>query len=316
MEKKGSEYAPVVLFVYNRSEHVKKTLERLNILEEAPKTDLFIFSDAPKNEKSIADVKKVREEILHFKEECSVFKSVKIIKQNENKGLANSIISGVTKIINVYGYVIVLEDDLIVADDFLSYMNEALKFYQDSENIWAISGYTFPLKAFREYKGDVYLSGRGCSWGWATWKNRWETVDWQVLDYPKFKFNYKERKAFAQWGKDLPAMLDAYMYGEIQSWAIRWCYSAFRQNKYTVYPVLSRVVNEGTDGSGTNFSKVENRYDTILTKSKHSCTFFMPKVEKKIKKEFSNKYLKWDEKLKLYIRWMLIRLGILSAHKR
>jgi hypothetical protein len=313
--KHNINFSPVVLFVYNRIEHTKNTLEKLNSLVEVKNTDLYIFSDAAKNDKSKNEVVKVREYIDFFKNNESRFRQTSIIKSDKNKGLANSIICGVSNIIEQYGSVIVLEDDLIVSDDFLIFMNGALKYYQNEKSIWAISGYTFPMKSLNGYRYDVYLSGRGCSWGWATWKDRWDTVDWQMKDYNNFKFDYRKRKDFAKWGKDLPYILDAYVYGEIQSWAIRWCYSAFVQHCYTVYPVRSHVLNRGTDGTGTNFTKENLRYDTILSDGKDSCTFSMPEISEKIRKEFALKYIADSEKWKLYIRWFLIRVGILKAHR-
>src|SRR5699024_3409085 len=110
-------------------------------------------------------------------------------KASTNKGLANSVISGVTKVIDKFGKVIVIEDDLISSTDFLSYMNNALEFYEMNKSIWSISGYNIPIDIPSNYKHDVYLSYRGCSWGWATWKNRWNQTDWSVKDYDAFKSN-------------------------------------------------------------------------------------------------------------------------------
>lgn len=284
--------APIVLFVYNRPEHTRKTLNSINRLPEAGQTDLYIYADQAKNERAQSSVDAVRALVSDFVDNQSHFRSAKLICASANQGLAKSIISGVSRIIDEYGRVIVLEDDLEVAPDFLSYMNGALEYYQDQESIWAISGYTFPMQALHDYPHDVYLSGRGCSWGWATWKDRWETVDWEVKSYPKFKFNFLERKKFAQWGRDLPTMLDAYMYGEIHSWAIRWCYEAFRQHKYTIYPVVSRIKNHGTDGSGTNFnSSRTSQYDTFISDLRLPVTFIVPAEEERIRKEFAAKYM-------------------------
>lgn len=304
--------APVVLFVYNRPDHTMRLLRSLNKTNEASQTKLFIFSDQAKNATAQEKVREVRQCISNFIEDESCFYEVEVRAAENNKGLAKSIIDGVTEIIETYGKVIVLEDDLEVSADFLDYMNDALDFYQDADDVWAISGYTFPMKALEGYCHDVYFTGRGCSWGWATWQNRWNTVDWDVGDYSKFKHNIARRHAFAEWGGDLPEMLDAYMYGEVHSWAIRWCYEAFKQNKFTVYPTRSRVKNGGTDGSGTNFHSVETRYDTQLNTCKQSCVFEHCDVDEKIRREFANKYLTPIERVKLKTRWFLIRLGLLK----
>ena len=53
-----------------------------------------------------------------------------VIVSDHNKGLGNSIISGVSDVIARYGKVIVLEDDLRLMQGFLAYMNQALDMYE------------------------------------------------------------------------------------------------------------------------------------------------------------------------------------------
>ena len=219
--------APVILFVYRRD--VKKTIDSLLKNNLANQTDLFIYSDGAKNDKDLDDVIIVRDSI----KEIYGFKSVTLINSDKNKGLANSIIDGVTKTINEYGRVIVLEDDLIVSKDFLQYMNEALNYYDKDPAIWSISGYGPKLPCLNQYRKDFYLSLRASSWGWAVWKDRWSSVDWLVKDFDKLQKDHKKRKMFNLGGNDMYRMLELQMLGKIDSWAIRWCFSQFSQNKYT-----------------------------------------------------------------------------------
>ena len=154
-------YAPVVLFVYNREEHSRLVLEALKRNQGAEKTDLFIYSDAAKSENEREAVGKVRKYIRQISSENS-FRSVTVIEAKENKGLAKSIIGGVTDVINKYGKVIVLEDDHITAPDFLTYMNSGLDFYEKNTQIWSISGYTWKMKGFSMYLWDiVHRAGDG-----------------------------------------------------------------------------------------------------------------------------------------------------------
>ena len=180
------------------------------------------------------------------------FKKINIIEAEKNRGLAKSVISGVTDIINKYGKVIVLEDDLVTSKYFLKYMNEALTIFKEREDIWSISGYGPNINIPTDYKDDIYITKRGSSWGWATWKDRWELVDWKVSDYNIFKSNREMIQEFNLSGKDLAPMLDDQIAGRIDSWAIRWVYSQFRNNMYTVYPIKSLVKNIGNDLSGTH----------------------------------------------------------------
>lgn len=46
------------------------------------------------------------------------FKSIHYTFSENNKGLADSIIGGVSQVINQYGKVIILEDDIVLSNNF------------------------------------------------------------------------------------------------------------------------------------------------------------------------------------------------------
>ena len=163
--------APIVLFVYNRLDHTQGVIETLLKNTLAKESEFYIFSDAAKTENGVEKVNEVRKFIRDDSWHTG-FKKVSIIEAEKNKGLAKSIIGGVSEIIQKYGKVIVLEDDLKLSPYFLEYMNDALDYYKDVVNIWSISGYSFPMRSLKNYPHDVFYSYRGCSWGWATWLDR------------------------------------------------------------------------------------------------------------------------------------------------
>jgi hypothetical protein len=246
--------APIALFVYNRPRHTRKTLEALKANDLARKSKLFIFSDGHKSNK---DRKKV-EEVREIVDKAEGFESVEVIKREENWGLANSVIAGVSEVVERYGKVIVLEDDLITSPSFLDYMNSMLDSYKDEKKVFSISGYNHPsslMKIPESYPYDVYFNPRASSWGWATWKDRWEKADWEVKDFDEFLKNQDLQKKFNQGGEDMAKMLIRQMNGEIDSWAIRWCYAHFKNNAYCIYPVVSYIDNIGHDGSGVHCGK-------------------------------------------------------------
>lgn len=280
--------APVVVFVYNRDEHASRTLLHLSKNVLANESDLFIFCDNAKNEKAVEKVDATRRVVDEFAGN-SIFKNVTVIKAEKNKGLAASIIGGVTDIINRYGKVIVVEDDLITSPDFLTYMNDALDFYENNPKVWSISGYTFPLKSLNKYPHDIYMSPRGCSWGWATWKDRFEKVDWDVRDFEDFKKSKERQRHFNEGGVDMTRMITDQVNGRINSWAIRWCYQESKENMFTVYPVHSRVKSIGCDDSGTHCVN-SNLYDTDLITENTGCTFENLTPDKKIMSEFRLMY--------------------------
>jgi hypothetical protein len=255
--------APIILFTYRRIP--KDTIESLLQNNLAIQSELFIYSDGFRSEAEKKDVLEVRK----YLKTINGFKGVKILEALQNKGLANSVIDGVSEIINKYGKVIVLEDDLIVSNDFLEYMNDALEYYKDDKKIWSISGYGPNLPCLEDYDKDLYLSPRASSWGWASWKDRWESIDWNVKDFENLKHDKKMRKQFELGGDDMYKMLALQMLGKIDSWAIRWCFSQFMQAKYTIYPTKSKIINNGfNDLKGTHNSGNSAKWDTKVNNDK------------------------------------------------
>ena len=298
--------APVVIFTYNRPKHTRKTIEALSKNIFAKETEIYIYSDAPKDEQSKILVNEVREYIDSLNDK-KYFKNVSIEKAQTNKGLAQSVIAGVSYIVGKYGKIIVVEDDLISSLDFLQYMNGALDYYKSSNKIWSISGYTVPIKIPDYYNDDIYLSYRGCSWGWGTWKDRWEKVDWYVSDYNEFKKDFSARRKFNRGGRDMSNMLESQMNKRIDSWAIRWCYSQSKLNMYTVYPVISKINNIGLDGSGTH-SGISTHYDASIKNENKKCIFTDPALDIEINRNFRNYYMTLFERFSITLKILVKRL--------
>jgi len=253
------ELAPIILFVYNRPWHTKKTIEALKNNELAGESDLFIFADNTVDDKNKESVDSVRS----YVKTIDGFKTVNIVGRETNFGLAKNVISGVTEVIDRYSKVIVLEDDIVCARTYLSYMNKLLSYYQYNKKIYSVTAYTYPIKIPVNYKYDVYFSPRASSWGWGTWKDRWETVDWEVKDYVNFIKNPKRIKSFNAGGDDLTKMLKEQMNGKIDSWSIIWSYAHFKNNSYCVFPTKSRLKNIGADRSGIHTNKTK-KFDVEL----------------------------------------------------
>lgn len=239
-------YAPIVLFVYNRPDHTRKTIDALRANVLANESDLIIYSDAPKLDAQTDNVRKVRKYIR----EIDGFKSLTVVERETNYGLARSIIDGVTTIVNKYGRIIVLEDDLVTSQHFLTYMNEALEKYADDDRVVSIHGYMFPINF--PLPEAFFLSGADC-WGWATWSRGWScfNTDGQfLLDELKRRklthsFDYNGAYPFSK-------MLEGQIKGANDSWAVRWHASAFLAGKLTLHPGRSLVHNIGNDDSGTH----------------------------------------------------------------
>jgi hypothetical protein len=251
--------SPIVLFVYNRPEHTKRTVESLLNNTLVSKSTFFIFSDGAKNDKDKQNVYSVRDYIKTIKG----FDKIEITEREKNLGLANSVIAGVSEVFKLYHKVIVLEDDMISSPYFLKYMNELLNLFESDWRIYSVTGYTFPIKIPKDYLQPLYLAARASSWGWGTWKNRWEKADWDQNDFQSF-FNDKSRvDSFNLGGGDLTRMLKNSISRKVDSWSIKWTYTHFLNNAYCVYPLKSRIKNIGADESGVHTIKT-NKFDVDL----------------------------------------------------
>jgi hypothetical protein len=297
--------APIALFVYNRIDHTKKTIEALQKNFLADQSELFIFCDDAKN----PDGEKAVHAVRDYVRTISGFKKITVIEREKNFGLAASIISGVSEIIEKFGRVIVLEDDLVTSPHFLTFMNEGLDFYESEEKVISIHGYIYPVK--KELPETFFLRGADC-WGWATWKRGWNLfekngakllAELQQKNLTK-KFDFDGCYSFTR-------MLEDQIAGKNNSWAIRWYASAFLAEKLTLYPGKSLVQNIGIDGSGTHCSN-SSSFNIELGQEKISLTkiplsenfeareaikkFFKPK--KSFIKKIAHKIRKKIKKLK------------------
>jgi hypothetical protein len=243
--------SPIILFCYNRHDKVIEVIKNLQENYLAKDSELFVFCDGPKSEKDLIEVRKTHEVL----DKISGFKNVVIEKRSLNFGLANSVIYGVNKVLEKHQKLIVLEDDIIVSKSFLKFMNEALDFYENDEKLFSICAFNFDSNLYkkRQYLEDVFfVKKRGSSWGWATWKNRWQKVNFDITDYEIFKNNKAQIKLFNQYGSNLSEMLERHMLNKIDSWFIRVTYHQFRNNLGTIFPVKSLAKNIGFDGLGTH----------------------------------------------------------------
>lgn len=251
--------APIALFVYNRVDHTRRTVEALRRNPEASASELVVFCDGAKDEKSRATVADVRA----FVRTIVGFKSVKVVEREQNLGLARSIIGGVTDTLKDAETVIVLEDDLVTSPFFLKYMNEALRLYRDDDRVASIHGYVYPITA--PLPETFFLRGADC-WGWATWRRGWALFR---SDGAQLLRELDERGLARSFDLDGAygnrRMLENQVRGKNNSWAIRWHASAYLANKLTLYPGRSLVVNIGTDDSGTHFQTGTNVFLGALT---------------------------------------------------
>lgn len=249
--------APIALFVYNRVDHLRKSVEALRFNDLADSSILYIFSDAAKSDLDEHSVKLVREYIKTIKG----FDRIIIIEQAENLGLSRSIISGVTLLCREHGRVIVLEDDIVTSQYFLTYMNDALNMYQNDQKVMSIHGYKFPIDY--ELSETFFLKGAN-SWGWATWGNKWSYFEQDGMILLKMIQDKNLSHEFDVDGTcNYTDMLRDQVLGKNDSWAIRWRASVFLNDGLTLFPVASHALNIGHDLTGVHCG-ISDVYDVVL----------------------------------------------------
>lgn len=244
-------YSPVALFVYNRPEHTRQTLEALAKSEFAENTVLYVFSDGKKTgdtEENAAKIDAVRQ-VIKEQKWC---KDCIIIEREENYGLAKNIMQGVGYVIDLHEKIIVLEDDMLVTKGFLRYMNEALSLYEHDEKVGCIHAWNYKMNTTENTDTTFFLKGADC-WGWATWKRAWQyfepngrlLLDKLIATRSDFEFNRKNTHQYI-------SMLQDQVDGKNNSWAIRWHASLFLKNMFCLHPNTPLLINIGLDNSGTH----------------------------------------------------------------
>lgn len=261
--------APLVLFTYNRPTHTKRSLDHIAHNNLADKSTLYIFCDGPKEEATFEDLKAIQE-VRKIAKERKWCKNVTVIEYDKNKGLAGSIINGVDQVFNNHDEVIVLEDDLLTSPFFLQYMNQALSYYRNRCSVFSISADRPPYNLFQipeNYKYDVFVSLRFFSTGWATWKDRWQKVDWSMNYMDGFIKSRELVSAFNRGGEDLTQMLINQRENKIDSWAIRFIFAHFQNHAVSILPRYSYIDNIGFDGSGIHSGNNEANFRKDISKA-------------------------------------------------
>jgi len=245
----SSNLAPIGLSTYVRNEHLSKTINALKNNTLARESELYVFSDAPKDSSD--------EELVAYNRSylrtVNGFKKVHIIERESNGRVANSR-GGMKQLLDDYGKVIYLEEDIVTAPGYLQYMNDALDFYEDNEKILSISGYCPPLKALSNYDEEVFILQRFCAWGMATWSKIFNPYEFEVRDHgiDEFFSNKQNIKKFLGNGADMLQMLSSEYNGTLDALDVKIMYYECRYNKYTLYPSKSLVQNIGHDGTGVH----------------------------------------------------------------
>lgn len=247
MSRDITQWAPIAIFIYKRSEHARRAIVSLQACDGAQSSLIYVFADGPKTATDAPAVLATRAVAHELLGSSAVF-----VEQERNRGLANSIIAGTTELCDRYGTVIVVEDDLVLAPSFLRFLNEGLERYRDEPRVMQVSGHMFDVPSLAQQQ-EALLLPMTTSWGWATWKRAWDFFDPAATGWRERLAEGAEVKRYNLGGRyDHFRMLKRQMNGEIDSWAIRWYYNVFARDGLVLFPPRTLVSNLGLDGSGTH----------------------------------------------------------------
>jgi hypothetical protein len=241
-----SSATPIALFVFRREGHARRALQALKSCKGFDESRLWVFSDGPKSADQIDQVEAVRQLVR------AEVPGAYIVEQAQNQGLARSIISGVAELLTKSDRVIVLEDDLLVSDDFLVWMDAALDRYADENRVMQVSGHMFGV----DVGPDPVLLPFISTWGWGTWRRAWVHFDPALNGADALGADRALRRKFDVGGSyPYSRMLREQLAGRIDSWGVVWNWSVFANKGLVVYPPKSRIRNVGMDGAGTHGSR-------------------------------------------------------------
>jgi FkbM family methyltransferase len=271
--------APIVLFVYNRPWHTEQTLNALSKNDLSEQSILYIYSDGAKLSSTNEQKEKIKQvrNIIRSKQWC---KEVYIIESDKNKGLANSIIDGVTHVINKHGKIIVLEDDMVTSSVFLKFMNKALDYYINEKKVWHISGWIYTIN-ITGLNDAFFWKTMDCAGGWATWENRWKYFEKNV---EKLIETFSEEDIYRFNLNDTAEMWDQVIsnkQGIINTWAVFWYATIFKKDGLCLSPAVSFVQNIGLDNSGVH-SGSDKSLETKIVNNKDIDFSLIPIQEDKL----------------------------------
>jgi GR25 family glycosyltransferase involved in LPS biosynthesis len=243
--------APVVLFAYNRPQLLRKTLESLAANELAQETELYVYADGPKENAdahALENIRKVRA-LVREKNWCG---KVTLIESEKNKGLATSIIEGVTQIVNAHSKIIVVEDDVLLSRYFLRFMNDALEQHKDDANVQSIGSWNYFCDP--ALLKDNFFYRFPDSIAWATFDRAWKLFE---KDSDRAMKRIAESGRAARFDGELnypyfSNMLKLQAEGKISSWAIRWTATGIIHNMLSFFPRQTLSVHIGFGDDATH----------------------------------------------------------------
>lgn len=251
--------APIALFAFNRPDHLSRVLEALAANRLADRSSLTLFCDGPRN-----DAEKIQTDATRGVARAATgFANVRVVEREQNLGCARSFIQGLEEMFAAHERLVVMEDDILCSPHTLEFLNTGLERYADEPAVFNIAAWSPPPRIFPipdDYPYDTYAIPRFNCWGWASWRDRFTSVDWDVTDYDRFIRTPVLQRAYDRGGADMTTMLRMQMEGRLNTWDVRVDYARFRHGRVGINPVRAYTTNIGF-GGGTHCTVASTRFD-------------------------------------------------------
>jgi len=251
-------HAPIVIFCFINDKGLKRLVNSLLTNPEAKHSTVIFYSDGQKRDEDSYKIARIRS----YLEKLRGFKSIKLCYRDRNFGLKDNIQMGVTEVLKEHRSCIVLEDDLIVSNHFLCFMNKALVEYECDKRVWHISGWTYDIPGLKD---EFYFIPKMTCWGWATWADRWEYSNFNYIKIlKKFKIRHFRTLSidFSNFGYIAQLLLN--VFGILNTWAIAWYANIIENDGLCLYPRKSLCSSSDHDINSENvntksiYSDIEN----------------------------------------------------------
>lgn len=236
-----SELPPVLLTCFTRPDVLKPVLDMLRQQTVKPER-IIAYIDKGRDEEEVCLTQECTQLVNNLADEFAV----EIFQREQNMGCDLNTIDALNCSCNRFPMIILLEDDDLPNKYFYELMCKLLVYYEPHKHIFGINGYAPTFRGIEDIvREDYFLSQRFFSWGWATWADRWLSLDTDKIkqsDNPFGKFY------------DIPltrqskiTMVNQYYIerGKGTDWVITTTLACLSRGYYTVAPLKSFVKNIG-----------------------------------------------------------------------
>lgn len=255
-------YAPVIITTLCRYNHFVRCIESLKNNTWAKYTDIYIGLDYPKKQSHWEGYEKI---CKYLDGEFYEFKSFNVIKRMNNYGSLRNMKELREHVFENFDRVIRTDDDAEFSPNFLEYMDKCLMYYEYSEDIIGVTGYSYPIDWIVDRNANVFEENFIFPmWGTGLWREKYRKFEKDLQNgYLRHKFpNYLRSmethklidSKFVDYVNGALCWLDNSLIDSVTDVSLGIYLTL--EKKRIVMPTISKVRNHGFDGTGEYCEKI------------------------------------------------------------